>query len=305
MASVAASGIASDSKPLEWTVVGKKLNANPDRKQGPVNPVPAAKMKTIRRVILVQADNAQPLTSPLLVRNNINRAFTQHGVKGPVVSVVAKTTNNNIAISTTEEYNADFLLEKKEIWKDLIPHITMQKDQPWFKVVAHGIPLVDFDHEEGMEMMKEEVMTFNKGLKPIGVPYWISTKENRLVNRAGSVAIAFGTEEEANRAIRNRLYIAGISARVTKFYSVAPTTQCQKCRGFGHLDTYCRKEEKCDFCCENHSTQQHYCTVCKTKGKSCIHLIPKCINCKGNHQSSNKCCEVFQAVKNRGDETVL
>lgn len=75
-------------------------------------------------------------------------------------------------------------------------------------------------------MIKNEVSTFNKGLNPIGMPHLISTKANREVKRAGSVAVAFATEVEANKAICNRLYIAGISVRVTRFFSVASTTQC-------------------------------------------------------------------------------
>ena len=47
--------------------------------------------------------------------------------------------------------------------------------------------------------------------------------------RSESVAIAFATEEEASRAIKNRLYIADISVQVEKLYSAALITQCQIC----------------------------------------------------------------------------
>ena len=53
-----------------------------------------------------------------------------------------------------------------------------------------------------MALVKEEIVTFNKGLNPIGQPYWLSSKDNRQIKRAGSVAVAFATEEEANRALR-------------------------------------------------------------------------------------------------------
>lgn len=305
MAAIAGNGVAHGTDPLEWTLVGTNGKPQPKSKQSTNPPVPVNKPKTVRRVILVQAPESPPLDSPITVRNRINHAFAKSNINGPVVRAVAKTSNKNIVITTTEEYNADFLIEKKEIWQGLVPFVAMQKDQTWFKVVAHGVPLADFDHDQGMEMMIDEVTTFNKGLKPIGTPYWISTIENRKVNRAGSVAIAFATEEEANRAVRNRLYIAGISVRVTKYYNVALSTQCLKCQGFGHLDTYCRRDAKCGLCGENHSTQQHYCSFCKVKGKSCAHLAPKCANCQGPHQSNNKSCEIFLATKNRNDDTVL
>lgn len=156
-----------------------------------------------------------------------------------------------------------------------------------------------------MEMIKSEVTTFNKGLKPIGTPHWISKKASREVKLAGSVAIAFATEVEANRAIRNRLYIAGTSVRVTKFFSVAQTTQCTNCQGFGHLESYCRKEARCSLCGERNNTKQHYCSACKTKGKSCSHLQPKCVNCTANHPATSKTCEIYNSLQRRTDEIEL
>ncbi|POS87510.1 hypothetical protein EPUL_002113 [Erysiphe pulchra] len=147
--------------------------------------------------------------------------------------------NNNIAITITGEYIADFFLEKKEIWETIISYVSVQKDEPWLKVVTHGIPIADFQDEHGMEMIETEIVTFNKGLKPIGMPQWISTRESRRIKLAGSVAIAFATEAEAIRAIRNRLFIASTSARVTKLFTAALKTQCSNCQAFGHLDSYC------------------------------------------------------------------
>ncbi|TVY31300.1 hypothetical protein LSUB1_G008744 [Lachnellula subtilissima] len=65
-----------------------------------------------------------------------------------------------------------------------------------------------------MDLIKDEIRTFNKGLTPLGNLYWILSPENRARQTAGSIAIAFATPEEASTAIRNRLYIAGISVRV-------------------------------------------------------------------------------------------
>ncbi|TVY22143.1 hypothetical protein LHYA1_G009162, partial [Lachnellula hyalina] len=72
------------------------------------------------------------------------------------------------------------------------------KDVTWHKIIAHGIPTSIFNRPEGIELVKDEIRTFNKA-------------ENRLKQIAGSVAIAFATPEEASAAVRNRLYIAGIS----------------------------------------------------------------------------------------------
>ena len=152
-----------------------------------------------------------------------------------------------------------------------------------------------------MALITEEIKTFNKGLTPIGTPYWLTSATNRQNQLAGSIVVSFPTEEQANRAIKNKLYIAGISVRVQKYHPTAITSQCTKCGGLGHLDTLCKKGTfRCLLCSENHATEQHYCLICKTKGKKCVHLVPKCINCKGSHTSTEYAkCEVYQALKSK------
>jgi hypothetical protein len=105
-----------------------------------------------------------------------------------------------------------------------------------------------------MQLVVEEITTFNQRLKPIGTPYWLTSQKKRKNQIAGLVVVAFGTEEEAKKAIYNRVYIGGISARVEKLYSIAPTTQCGKCQGFGHLDNHCKKDPRCRLYAENHFT---------------------------------------------------
>ena len=145
--------------------------------------------------------------------------------------------------------------------------------------------------------MVDKIKIFNKGLTSIGTFYWLSSPDNRAIYRGGSVVVAFATAEEASRAIRHRLYIAGISVRVKKLYSTALTTQCSKCQGFGHLENYCKREPICKLCGEKHATQQHACRACSTKGTRCLHLVPKCANCKGAYTANNKACEVLIAIR--------
>ena len=81
--------------------------------------------------------------------------------------------------------------------------IGLQKGDKWYKVIVHGIPIQEFNTPEGMELVAEEIRTFNKGLTPIGTPYWAtnSTKRSSGEQIAGSVVVAFPTEIQANRAI--------------------------------------------------------------------------------------------------------
>jgi hypothetical protein len=277
----------------EWTLVKPKAK-KPERTNSKPN-----------RLILVRSA-ATPLDfSSLALRNAFNKAFADKGVKGPVVNTITKSLGQNLVVSTTSQFSADFLLEKQAIWEHLVAFKSAQKDEAWYKVVLHGIPTADFNTPRGMELVVDEITTFNKGLLPIGTPYWLSSPEKRVNQRAGSVVIAFATAEEASRAIRHRLYIAGISVRVEKLYSTASTTQCSKCQGFGHLDNYCKREPICRLCGEKHATQQHICRICSTKGAKCPHLVPTCANCKGAHTADNKACEVLHAIRTTKATTIL
>lgn len=290
IATVAAAGASKNSGPQEWTIVEKK-------NKGPKQPAPSSS----NRLILIKPPTDRIANfSPLATRNAFNKAFLDRGIQGPVVALVSKSLGQNLVVTTTSAFSADFLLEKQAIWEHVIPFETAQKDEPWHKVALHGVPTPDFNKPEGMALVIEEIRTFNKGLKPIGSPYWLTSAEKRATQRAGSVAVAFATKEEADRAIQNRLYIAGISVRVEKLYSTAPTTQCQNCQGFGHLENHCKKRPVCRFCGENHATQQHHCNSCRTKGAKCQHLAPKCGNCNESHTADYKSCEVLLAIKRKG-----
>lgn len=296
-AAAAAQGNNLTQKSQEWTLVSKANTAKPPQRD-------KKKDLSERRLILIKSSNTSSESfSPLTARNQINAAFGKAGIKGPVVASVAKTFNQNLVITTSEAFTAQFLLEKKVIWNHLLQFSKIQKDQIWHKVILHKIPIADFSGPEGMDLIKEEIRTFNKGLNPIGNPYWLTTAEKRVHQRAGAVVVAFATEQEANMAIRNRLYVAGISVRVEQHYSTAPSMQCQRCQGFGHHDFYCKREVSCGLCSEKHATKQHHCNICHTKGARCPHLAPKCSNCKEAHTANARSCEILRTIKQKANAT--
>lgn len=106
------------------------------------------------------------------------------GVKGPVVATVSKSLGQNVVVTTTSPFSAEYLLEKQSIWEHIIKFQSSQKDKPWHKVVLHGIPTADFNTPGGMGLIVEEITTFNKDLVPIGTPYWLTPSEKRLNQRA-------------------------------------------------------------------------------------------------------------------------
>ena len=155
----------------------------------------------------------------------INSAFKTKGIINLIISTISLSIKGNIIVNTTPEFNADFLIEKQAIIKGVLPLvISLQKGEPWYKVIIHGLPIRDFNTPEGMDLVVSEIKTFNKGLDPIGRPYWATTKEKRESGQlVGSVIVAFPTEDQAKRAIQNRLYIAGISTKVAKFLPTSST----------------------------------------------------------------------------------
>ena len=117
--------------------------------------------------------------------------------------------------------------------------------------------------------------------------------------------MAFPTEIQANRAIKNRLLIAGISAKVVKYYTISSTIQYTKYTGYGYLDSICKRESKCLLCGEGHVTENHFCSICKKKGKKCPHVITKCSNCLSTaHSASSKLCEVYLVIKQATTPTI-
>ena len=204
------------------------------------------------------------------------------------------------------DFDCEFLIKHSATLASVLvankmPSLTsVIKNENWYKVLVHGIPFRDFDTPTGMQLILDEIKTFNSGLTPIGTPYWATSREKRLsgLQLAGSVVVAFPNENQANRAIKNKLYIAGISARAIKFHNISSTAQCINYASFSHLDFLCKKDPRCILCGENHVTSQHYCSTCKVKGKKCSHLTPKCVNCKEAHTADSKLCERYIALKN-------
>jgi len=287
-ASIASAGTSLSSSPYEWTTVQPRPKPKP-RAEKPIKS---------NRLILVQSVATTELSS-LALRNAFNKAFVNKGVAGPVVATVSRTLGQNIVVTTTSQFSADYLLEHQPIWEHLVLFKLAQKDEPWHKVVIHGILVADFNNLKGIDLIIDEIKTFNNSLLPISIPYWLTSAEKRQHQLAGSVVVAFATAAEASQAIRHRLYIAGISARVEKLYTTTATTQCSKCQGFGHLDSYCKQMPTCRLCGDKHATQQHICSTCSAKGTKCAHLVPKCTNCKEAHTADFKSCETLLAIKNK------
>jgi hypothetical protein len=70
-----------------------------------------------RKLVLITDQKDQPLDT-FSIRNKVNQLFAlKLQVEKPVLASIARTKRKqNILLTTTEEYNADFLVKYKEIW---------------------------------------------------------------------------------------------------------------------------------------------------------------------------------------------
>jgi hypothetical protein len=110
--------------------------------------------------------------------------------------------------------------------------------------------------------------------------------------------VAFPTEIQANRAIKNRLLIAGISAKVVKYHTISSTVQYSKYTGFGHLDSICKREPKYLLYSKSYVTENHFCPICKKKGKKYPYITTKYSNCSSTiYSASSKLYKVYLAIK--------
>lgn len=288
-ASYAAAAAKDIPKTTEWTTV-------PSRKKAPISITPKNSLSS-RQLVLVQGNPSS--TDSLILRNKINNAFANKGVTSPVVVSASRSKKENIVLTTTPTFNAKYLLENIDIWKHIVQFQEALPITPWHKVAIHGIPT----SLESLDIIKSEISTFNNGLQIVGQPYWLSHESNRREKVAGSVCVAFASQKDADYAIRNRLYLLGLSLRAEKQHSTPPSTQCQRCQRFGHAEARCRNLPACKICSEAHQTQQHKCNTCNAKGKACIHTVRKCVNCKEPHTADNKECETYLATKDpRGQD---
>jgi hypothetical protein len=113
-----------------------------------------------------------------------------------------------------------------------------------------------------------------------------------------SAIVSFETKTEADKAIRNRLYIAGTSMRIVK-YIPTKSIQCKRCQGFEHSEYSCYKDYNCSIYAQNHPTKLHRYTACNIKGEVYAHTKIEYINYQKDHQTTDKIYKKFQALQEK------
>jgi len=180
----------ADSQEQNWQLVqNKKKTATAANKA--VNTKSAAASYREKRLILLESKNQE--IDSMKIRNQINQELEKQlklAANKPVLAAITKSQiQQNIVLTTTDNYNADFLIQHEKIWSKFFKYATTRKDFAWHKIVAHGIPTDIFNCSKGLDLLKQEIEIYN-GIQPIAIN-WLSTSQNRQEKMHVSSVIAF------------------------------------------------------------------------------------------------------------------
>ncbi len=287
----------NNSKPTYAQATSKGLLLPAPRGTLPPKPAPPISTafttpKEATQLTLILNKEAQtPTLNPKQIRDEINTTLKGKGYKAPVVAKVAFSLKGNITLTTLSPYGAKDLEKNIEIVRKALqafPILYHTTPQAWAKLIAHGVPI----SSTMLESFKEEAEIYS-GVSIVGQPRWlVQPLEGKT---AGSVVFSVASEAERRKALKG-LNIEGTTVKVVNFKAFSPKTQCVKCQGFGHDPYKCKSQPACRLCASSHLTKDHVCKTCKTNG-SCMHLIPKCINCQGAHTANSQECQTLKVIR--------
>ena len=233
---------AAQNKQQNWQVVKSKKTAQA-AKTVAKTAAESVSYKEKRLILLNSRDN---ILDSMKARDSINQELKKQlklTAKIPVLAAITRSQlQQNIVLTTTDNYNADFIIQHEKIWQKFFKYTNTRKDFAWFKVVAHGIPTEIFNFSKGLDLLKQEIKIFNN-IHPIAVN-WLSNSQNRQEKMHASAVIAFDSEEAAEKALQ-RLLIAGISVKTAIFEERKASEQCMKCQKFGHATKSCKNFAIC------------------------------------------------------------
>jgi hypothetical protein len=114
---------------------------------------------------------------------------------------------------------------------------------------------------------------------------WLSRKD--AGKAYGSMVIYVTKGSEARQLLEGQYFhLAGESAYTAVFAPREGPTQCFNCQEIGHKAFACKKPQTCGKCAE----QGHH-------HKTCHSAVPKCVLCRGPHESFSMNCRVRRLHK--------
>ncbi len=81
--------------------------------------------------------------------------------------VIKSQSNQFIVITIMLNLLVKYLVEKKEVWKNIISHQKVYTDKKWVKIVIYTVLIRLFSIDDGLYLLGQEIETFNLGIKLI------------------------------------------------------------------------------------------------------------------------------------------
>ena len=285
--------------PNTWAKVARKGSEKKEQVPGP----PKRMERTI--VVHCSSETANDETNLLHMRDTINNILRHKKAPSKLtVSGIQWNRRGNLTLTTIDKFTEEELSPyigtiKEEVEKFDQEVAAVGKQETWTKVIVHKVDIEKFaDTEVGMKSLKSELETFNEGLALASTPRYLTRPEKRMDKVHSSCVIAMKDQSYLNRLLRHGIQIFGRQHRVIRYWAARPSDQCRLCQKFGHHYRRCLNPPVCGICADpHHTTNTHACLNC-TSRTGCEHKPAKCANCKGNHRSNSKECEILQAIRN-------
>ena len=172
-------------------------------------------------------------------------------------------TGQHIVFTTTENSNAQKLIEYRKTWENLFEFDEIKVDEKWHEAIVHGIEIEAFKSSNGMQQLQKEIEQWNS-IKLTREPMWLTKHENQINKSYSSMKISFSSKNDLKNGIQKSMIVAGTQCKTVKFISTKPETQYNKCQKFGHTTNTCYALATCQFCANIHNTHNHKCDMCES-----------------------------------------
>jgi hypothetical protein len=142
------------------------------------------------RLVLEAEDKDKPIT-PLILRNTVNKVAKDLGFKGLFALSTTRSSRGNLVIQLSGREARDFAYHSIEALGKVISFRKVLEDDSCFKVVVHGVSTEDFNVENGLASIREEIETYNSGLKPTSDLIWLISQTKRRETQGTSILVTF------------------------------------------------------------------------------------------------------------------
>src|SRR6266511_1681103 len=156
--------IASKNLPIPQVVITKKPASQLTSQAGnpaTVQKKPAEKPREKsayreRRLILQTSKDFIENLDAMQIRDQVNDAFfKEENETQPIIAIVTKSQSNQSKVTTNmPNLTAKYLVEKKKIWKNIIPHQKVYTNEKWAKIVIHTVLIRLFNTDDDLYLLR-------------------------------------------------------------------------------------------------------------------------------------------------------